>query len=47
VNSIDFAAFRTFFGIPAGPASAFDFENSGGTDANDFAQFRRRFGLEI
>lgn len=47
VNSIDFAAFRSYFGIPAGPASAFDFDGSGGTDPNDFAAFRMRFGLIV
>jgi len=47
VNSVDFALFRTFFGIPAGPTSAFDFDASGGTDPNDFSQFRNRFGMGI
>jgi hypothetical protein len=44
VNSTDFAAFRTFFGI--GP-SMFDFDNDGQTNAGDFAEFRTRFGLMI
>ena len=46
VNAIDFAAFRSVFGIP-GPASIFDFDNSGSTDASDFAQFRARFGVAV
>ena len=44
VNSNDFAAFRTFFGLGA---SIFDFNNDGQTNSNDFAEFRKRFGLTI
>jgi len=44
VNSVDFATFRTFFGI--GP-SMFDFNNDGQTNSDDFAKFRKRFGLMI
>jgi probable HAF family extracellular repeat protein len=44
VNSVDFAAFRSVFGM--GP-SIFDFSGDGQTDANDFAEFRRRFGVSI
>jgi hypothetical protein len=45
VNSVDFAALRTFFGLPGG--SMFDFNNDTITDSNDFAAFRARFGLMI
>jgi hypothetical protein len=44
VNSTDFAAFRTTFGMGA---SIFDFDNDGQTNSNDFAEFRKRFGLTI
>jgi len=44
VDAADFAAFRTYFGV--GP-SMFDFNNDGQTNSNDFAEYRRRFGLAI
>jgi hypothetical protein len=44
VNSVDFAAFRSFFGLGA---SIFDFDNDGQTNSTDFAEFRKRFGLMI
>lgn len=44
VNSVDFTAFRTFFGT--GP-SYFDVNNDGQTNSTDFAEFRKRFGLMI
>ena len=36
--------FRTFFGLGA---SIFDFDGDGNTNSNDFAEFRKRFGLMI
>jgi len=45
VNSEDFAAFRSFFGL-AGP-SMFDFDGDNQTNSTDFAEFRKRFGLMI
>lgn len=45
VNSVDFAAFRSFFGLP-GP-SPFDFDNDLVTGSSDFNEFRKRFGLMI
>jgi hypothetical protein len=44
VNSIDFAAFRMFFGI-AGPA--FDYDGNGVVNSSDFAEFRKRFGTTL
>jgi len=44
VNSIDFATFRSFFGIGT---SFFDFNNDGQTNSDDFAAFRLRFGLMV
>jgi hypothetical protein len=44
VNSTDFAAFRTFFGLGA---SIFDFTGDGLTNSNDFAEFRKRFGITL
>jgi hypothetical protein len=44
VNSLDFASFRSAFGLGA---SIFDFNNDGQTNSNDFAEFRKRFGLAI
>lgn len=44
VNSDDFAAFRSSFGI-AGPT--FDFNNDGVVNSDDFAEFRKRFGITI
>jgi len=45
VTSVDFAAFRSVFGL-TGP-SMFDFNGDGVTNSNDFAAFRARFGLTI
>jgi len=42
VNSVDFAQFRTFFGV-VGPI--FDWDGSGNVNGTDFAEFRKRFGL--
>jgi len=44
VNSVDFASFRSAFGLGT---SIFDFNNDGQTNSNDFAEFRKRFGLAI
>lgn len=44
VNSNDFAAFRTMFGLGS---SIFDFDGDGQTNSTDFAEFRTRFGLMI
>ena len=44
VGSEDFAIFRTAFG---GYNFAFDFNGDLNTDANDFGQFRARFGLMV
>jgi len=44
INAVDFAAFRTVFGLGA---SIFDFNGDGRTDADDFAQFQKRFGTGI
>jgi len=44
INTADFAAFRTAFGVGA---SIFDFNNDGQTDTSDFAEFRRRFGMSV
>jgi len=45
INSVDFTAFRTVFGL-AGP-SYFDFNGDNNVTAEDFAAFRMRFGLMI
>lgn len=45
VNSLDFALFRSAFGI-TGP-SIFDFDDSNSVGGPDFAQFRARFGLSL
>lgn len=44
VDSVDFALFRTVFGI-AGPP--FDFDNNGVVNSTDFAEFRKRFGIAL
>jgi hypothetical protein len=44
VTSLDFAMFRTVFGV-AGPV--FDYDNNGVVNSNDFAEFRKRFGLQV
>lgn len=44
VNSDDFAAFRSFFGV-TGPA--FDFDGNGVVNSDDFAEFRKRFGITL
>jgi len=44
VNSSDFAAFRSSFGLGA---SNFDFDGDGQTNSNDFAEFRKRFGISL
>jgi hypothetical protein len=44
INSTDFAAFRSSFGLGS---SMFDFNNDGQTNSNDFAEFRKRFGLAV
>jgi len=44
VNSTDFAAFRSFFGLGS---SIFDFNDDLLTNSNDFAEFRKRFGLML
>jgi subtilisin-like proprotein convertase family protein len=45
VNSNDFAALRSFFGL-SGP-SPFDFNNDNLTNSDDFAEFRKRFGITL
>ena len=45
VNSTDFAALRSFFGL-SGP-SPFDFNNDNLTNSDDFAEFRKRFGITL
>lgn len=45
VNSIDFAAFRTFFGLSG--STTFDFNNDSLTNASDFSEFRKRFGISL
>jgi len=45
VNSTDFAAFRSTFGV--GSNLAFDYDGDGVVNSNDFAEFRKRFGLSI
>lgn len=44
VNSNDFAAFRTFFGLGT---SNFDFDNNSLTNSDDFSEFRKRFGITL
>jgi predicted outer membrane repeat protein len=45
INSVDFTAFRSMFGL-SGP-SIFDFNGDNNVTADDFAAFRMRFGLMI
>lgn len=44
VNSVDFATFRTFFGLGA---SIFDFDGDAQSNSSDFAEFRKRFGISL
>jgi hypothetical protein len=44
VNSIDFAVFRSFFGLGS---TLFDYDGDNSTSANDFAAFRARFGITL
>ena len=44
VNSTDFAALRTFFGLGA---SIFDFNGDNQTNSGDFAEFRKVFGITL
>jgi len=46
VTSVDFAEFRSFFGLP-GPGSIFDFNGDNLTNSDDFSEFRKRFGVGI
>jgi hypothetical protein len=44
VDSAVFALFRSEFGIPG---ISFDFNNDGVINSDDFAEFRKRFGITL